>query len=139
MKKSKVFLEEGLVQDFDEGGRLIAGRCVSCGNIYFPQRSFCLECNNEEMSPYLLPETGDLYTFTIVNMPSAYFSPPYAIGWVKFSEGVRVFGQIDFDENTELKIGMEMRVVIGPLWEEESREIIAYKFEPVLPYGKEIK
>ena len=64
-------------------------------------------------------------------MPTDHYDPPFAIGWVEFPEGVRVFGQIKDWESQVLKIGMNMELVIDTLWEEEDKEIIGYKFRPL--------
>jgi len=83
------------------------------------------------MEALLLRGTCSLYTFTIVNMPTEHYDPPYTIGWVEFPAGVRVFGQIKDWERQPLKIGINMELVIGTLWEEEDKEIIGYKFKPL--------
>ena len=131
MKKERVLLKEGLIQEKNEKGVLLASKCGSCGRVYFPQREFCPECRGSGLKTIVLSSKGLLYTYTIVNMPSAHYKPPYVIGWVEFPEGVRVFGLIDIDEETELKIGMELKPVAATLWEEEEKKIIAYRFTPV--------
>ena len=135
MKKERVLLKDGLISESSDKSGLLASKCSSCGKVYFPQRTFCLECCCSKLETVVISNTGVLYTYTIVNMPSAHYSPPYAIGWVEFSEGVRVFGQIDINEDIQLHIGMKMNVIVGPLWEEEDREIIAYKFLPTAIQG----
>jgi uncharacterized protein len=130
MAKNRVFLKEGLIEEWPNGYALITNKCPECGRVYFPQRSFCLGCFSENLEPLRLSNHGTLYTFTIVNMPSEHYPPPYAIGWVEFPEGVRIFGQIKGYDAAKLQIGMKMNVVIDRLWEEPDKEIIGYKFEP---------
>lgn len=115
---------------------LLASRCQSCGQVFFPKRKHCLDCFGQDMEEVILSTTGKLYTFTIVHMPTEHYDPPYAIGWVEFPEEVRVFGQIKGWESRPLKIGMNMKVVIDTLWQEEEREVIGYKFEPLFQDDK---
>ncbi|MFO7773758.1 MAG: OB-fold domain-containing protein [Dehalococcoidia bacterium] len=131
MKRRKAPLREGLFTQDAEGAALLADMCNICGQIFFPIRERCLDCPNQDMEPVLLRGTCRLYTFTIVNMPTEHYDPPYAIGWVEFPEGVRVFGQIEGWERQPLKIGMNMKLVIDTLWQEDDREIIGYKFRPL--------
>ena len=132
MPKTRVVLKEGLISENAADYALLANRCQNCEKIYFPQRDFCLECGSGKLETIKLSNCGTLYTYTIVNMPSEHYAPPYAIGWVEFPEGVRVFGQIKGFENTNMQIGMSMKVVIDTLWQEQDKEIIAYKFVPAL-------
>lgn len=128
MLKDRVMLREGLI---GESGNLLASKCKNCGQIFFPQRDRCLECNHTGLETIKLGTNGILYTFTIVQMPTEHFSPPYAIGWVECPEKVRVFGQIRGYVNKPLKIGMPMKIITDVLWQEEDKDIIAYKFEPL--------
>ena len=79
-----------------------------------------------------LSRNGKLYSFTIVHMPSEHFTPPYAIGWVELPEGIRVFSQIRYWQEYPLQIGMDMELVIDTLWQEETKEIKGYKFQPIV-------
>ena len=61
-------------------------------------------------------------------MPAFHFEAPYAIGWIELPEGVRVFSQLKGWEEKPLEVGMDMELEIDKLWEEESKEVIGYKF-----------
>ncbi|OHE24617.1 MAG: hypothetical protein A3J94_09030 [Syntrophus sp. RIFOXYC2_FULL_54_9] len=58
---------------------------------------------------------------------------PYAIGYVELPEGVRVetlFSTSDFEQ---LRIGLDVELVIERLHEdEEGNEVLTYKFRPVV-------
>ena len=136
MERERTALREGLFTEDAEGGVLLASRCKSCGQVFFPKSEYCLDCFGQDMEQVILSRTGKLYTFTIVHMPTEHYKPPYAIGWVEFPEGVRVFGQIRGWDKQPLKIGIEMKLVIDTLWEEEEREVTGYKFEPLLQGAK---
>ena len=132
--KKEVPIREGYFHQAtspSEESYLIGSRCKSCGQVSFPKREHCLECFGQDMERVILRGNCKLYTFTIVHMPTEHYDPPYAIGWVEFPEGVRVFGQIKGWESQPLKIGMKMKVVIDTLWQEVEKEVIGYKFEPL--------
>ena len=74
---------------------------------------------------------GKLYSYTIGRLPTARFLPPYLVGMVDMPEGVRIFAPLKINEGQDVKIGMEMEVVIEDLWEEEDKHIIDYKFKSV--------
>lgn len=83
-----------------------------------------------------LSSKGKVYNYTIVEQkPPAYYKGevPYALGFVELPEGVRLrtlFTGCNFDD---LKVGMEVELVIERLFENvEGDEIITYKFRPVV-------
>ncbi|MEW5980236.1 MAG: OB-fold domain-containing protein [Acidobacteriota bacterium] len=74
---------------------------------------------------------GVLYSYTIAHMPSSHFAPPCALGFVDLPEGVRIFSPLKGTGGTDFKVGMEMEVFIGKLWEEGGNEVIGYMFQPI--------
>ena len=46
-------------------------------------------------------------------------------------EGVRIFAPLKLTDYTQIRIGMDMEVVIEKLWQEDDKEVIGYKFMPV--------
>ena len=130
MTLQRVPLRKGYFTE-EDGGRLIGNKCKSCGQNFFPPRERCFNCFSLEMEPLKISQIGRLYTYTIVRMPVAKYQPPLALAWVEFPEGVRVFSQIKDWENTQLKVGMPMKVVLDTLWTEPEKEVYGYKFTPV--------
>jgi uncharacterized OB-fold protein len=130
MSKERVPIREGYFTEEKEGGLLVGSKCKSCGQVYFPPMKRCFECYSKDIENITLSKTGKLYTYAIVQVPMPHFKPPLALAWVEFPEGVRVFSQVTGWEGTNLKIGMDMQVVIDTLWEEEEKEIYGYKFKP---------
>lgn len=128
---NRIPVKEGTFLENPEGGVLIANKCKSCGQVFFPKAVFCLTCLGEEMEEVKLDRKGKLYTYTIGHLPSMHFEPPYAIGYVDMPEGVRVFAPLVMMEDKPFKIDMDMEVVIGTLWQEGDNEIIGYRFKPV--------
>lgn len=112
-------------------GVLLANRCNSCGQIFFPKAIFCLNCLSEDMSELRLSRIGKLYSYTVGHMPSTHFEPPYAIGYVDMPEGVRIFAPLKMTKDKPFTIGMEMEVVVETLWREGDKEVVGYEFRPV--------
>lgn len=83
------------------------------------------------MKEFVLGSRGKLYSYTIGRLPTARFPPPYFVGMVDMDEGVRIFTPLKIMDDQELKIGMDMEVVIEELWEEEDKQVIGYKFKPI--------
>jgi uncharacterized OB-fold protein len=127
----RVPFHEGLFVEDAEGARLIANKCRSCGQIFFPSKNMCLECFGEELEEVSLSRKGKLYTYAISRVPVHHYNPPHATGYIDLPEGVRVFAPIKGWEEHPLKIGMEMELIIDKLWEEEGKDMIGYKFRPV--------
>jgi len=128
---NRVPVKEGTFLESPEGGVLLANKCKSCGQVFFPKAVFCLTCLNEEMEEIQLSRKGKLFTYTIVRFPSMHFEPPYAIGYVTMPEGIRVFAPFIMSDDKPFKIGMDMELVIEKLWQENENEIIGYRFKPV--------
>jgi len=129
--KNSIPLKKGLFTSSPEKETLIGNKCASCGQVFFPKRDKCLNCLGEEMNEMPLATTGKLCTYTIVNMPAHKYKPPFAIGWIDLPEGIRVFTQIKDWDKGDLKVGMDMELLIDPLWEEDDKEVTGYKFRPV--------
>lgn len=126
----KVPVKQGIFIEELEGGVLLANRCKSCGQIFFPKAIFCLACFNNDLEELKLSQKGQLYSYTIAHMPSMHFHPPYAIGFIDMPEGVRIFSPLVIDKNKPFRVGMEMEIVIEKLWEEGDKEVIGYMFKP---------
>lgn len=127
----KVPIREGLFIESPEGGVLLANKCKSCGQMFFPKADFCFSCLGQDMEEVKLSRRGKLYTYTIGRMASMHFEPPYGQGYVSMPEGVRVFAPLEMVEDKPFKIGMDMEVFIDKLWQEDDKEVIGYKFRPV--------
>ena len=127
----RIPIREGTFEEKDGGGVLIANRCTSCGQIYFPKAGFCFDCLCQSMEDMALSREGKLYSYTIGRMPSAKFAPPHFVGMVDLPEGVRVFAPLKMSEDEPIKIGMDMTLVIEALYRENDQDVIGYKFEPL--------
>jgi uncharacterized OB-fold protein len=130
-KNKRPFLQNILTSLEPGEGRLIASRCADCGRVGFPARPICIFCQGRNTERINLSRRGRLHTFTICRMPVQHIEPPYAIGYVDMPEGVRVFALLSDWEEKDLEVGMEMEMEVTTLYEEDGKEVIAYKFHPL--------
>jgi uncharacterized OB-fold protein len=136
----KIQIKEGLwtvPSSLNEKPQLIGSRCLLCGEVFFPKKTYgiCTHCQSKDLEEIRLSRRGRIYSFTVVMQrpPEYYKGPvPYAEGFVELPEGVRVetlFTDCNFND---LKVGMEVEMVIERLHEdEEGNEIMVFKFRPV--------
>ena len=117
-----------------EKPQLIASRCRSCGEIFFPSQQICTHCQSQDLEETRLGRKGRISSHTVVmQRPSMYKGPvPYAIGYVEFPEGVRVETLFTGGDPNGLESGMEVEMVIEKLCEDdEGNEVMAYMFRPI--------
>ena len=128
----RVPFRAGLFEEDAQGDTLIGNKCKSCGQIFFPSKASCLACFGDDMEEVRLSRRGKLYTFTISHMPTVHLKPPFAIGYIELPEGIKVFAPLVGWEEHPLKMNMEMELIIDKLWEDDGKEVVGYKFKPVL-------
>lgn len=137
-EKVQIPIKQGLWEESGAGDvRLIGSSCLSCGEIFFPVQGsgICTHCQENHLEDIKLTGQGVITSYTVVYTKPAggfYNGPvPYAYGFVKLRDGVKVetlFTGCDF---AELAVGMEVELVIEKLYEnEEGAEILTYKFQP---------
>lgn len=137
-EKKRIPIKEGLwvVNKKDNSPHLIGSRCNRCGEIFFPKKelNICSYCQSMDLEEIHLSSKGKVFSYTVVmQRPPEYYKGeiPYAIGFVELPEGVRIeslFTGCNFDE---IRIGMEVEMVIEKLYEDEmGNEVLTYKFRP---------
>ena len=118
-------------REFPQRYRLEAAVCKKCGKRYYPPRLVCAECGSRKFDTYVLPDEAKLDTFTVIRTPASQFSDqaPYAIGIVKFPDGVKIMGQIadiDFDK---IKIGMDVRLEFRRIQTHDEHGVLSYSYK----------
>jgi uncharacterized OB-fold protein len=136
-EKKRVPVREGLWTS-DEKPQLIGSQCTHCGEVFFPKREnwLCSNCQCLNLKEIKLSPKGKIYSYTVVmQRPPVYYRAevPYAIGFVELPEGIRVetlFTGCNFED---LRVGMDVEILIDKLHEEEDgTEVYCYKFKPVM-------
>jgi uncharacterized OB-fold protein len=114
---------------------LIGTKCSKCGAAFFPPRRICTYCLTDEgIQTAKLGNKGKLYAYTVINVASREFDPPYAFGFVILEpENIRIPTLISGVKDPEvLPPGTEMKMVIEKLRVDKSgNEVMTYKFRPV--------
>lgn len=136
-KKKKVPVKEGLWTS-DEKPQLVGSQCNNCGELFFPRRQevLCSNCQSSSFKEINLGPKGKIYSYTVVmQRPPLYYKAevPYAIGFVELPEGIRVETLFTGGNLDDLKVGMEVEILVDKLHDEEDgTEVYCYKFKPVM-------
>jgi len=116
--------------------RLAGSRCTSCKETSLGVLGVCPNCGGTTLREVALNDRGVLWTYTIVRHrpPGDYKGPepfvPFGLGLVEVPEGVRVLAPILGDIDS-LKIGLPLRFKPYVRKEGDSREVVAFAFEPL--------
>jgi uncharacterized OB-fold protein len=114
---------------------LIGTRCETCGQHFFPPRTFCPDCRRAgKIVDHKFAGRGTVVTYTVIqNEPDLFASPgPYVLAIIRLDEGPQMTSQIICDPN-EAKIGMRVKSVFRKIATDGESGIIHYgtKFVPV--------
>lgn len=114
--------------------RLEAGKCKKCGYVAFPRRLVCPECGHREFDLEILPDTGKVVTYTIIEVPTTQFSDqaPYAIAITELTNGTRIMAQLVDCDVDQIKVGMEVRIEFRRVQTDSHHGVLSYgyKFVP---------
>jgi uncharacterized OB-fold protein len=124
--------------------RLLGSKCVKCGSVFFPRESVRCQnpaCGGREFAEHELSSRGKVWSYTNAGyQPPAPYVPrhdpfkPFALAAVELeAEKMVVLGQVVEDVDvSQLKIGMDMELVLDTLLEDETTETITWKWKPVV-------
>ena len=138
VKRIAVF--EGLFTETDQGPRLVGSRCTSCGVPYFPRSPVCHNpaCGDSQIEDASFGPRGKIWSCARQDYeppaPVKFDKPfvPYAMGIIDLDDGLRVLGRILIDDPANVKVGVEVEMVIAPLaHDEDGNEIVAWQFRPL--------
>ena len=96
--------------------KILGTKCPSCGRVYVPARSTCLECFENMHEWVEVKDEGLVETFTVVYKSSPNYSSetPIAFAVVKLEGAdtgiVHKIGEVDFDS---INVGMRVKAVFG--------------------------
>jgi len=123
----------GYRRDIPAHHRLEAGKCRKCGQVYYPARQVCAECQNREFEPVTLGTDGKIVTFTVIRVAPSQFADqaPYAMGIVEVEPGVRLMTQIVDCDVEKIQIGMTVKLEFRKIVEDGEKGVIAYGFKAV--------
>ncbi|MDI3328828.1 MAG: OB-fold domain-containing protein [Alicyclobacillaceae bacterium] len=97
----------------EPGIRFPVLRCSDCGRAQLTGRWACRFCGGTILQEDSLPPEATLETYTRIRVPPADFieHAPYVVLVARMAEGVRVTGRLVGDQETELPIGVPLRLV----------------------------
>lgn len=131
---------EGAFADTAEGPRLLGSRCLSCATTYFPRSPVCRNpaCDDKRIGDCTLSPRGTLWSYTIQFYkpppPARFDEPfaPYGVGLIDLPEGIRILGMMSTGRPEELRVGIEVELVLETLHHNENGdEVVTWKFRPV--------
>ena len=121
---------------------LLGSQCMSCQSYFFPRETFYCknpDCTGTEFQEVELSRTGTLWSFTngCYKPPAPFVATtdpfePYTLAAVELAkEKMVILGQVAGATVTDLKVGMEMELVIDTLFEDDEHEHTVWKWKPV--------
>jgi uncharacterized OB-fold protein len=141
MAKTRVPAVEGWFTLDDDRPALLASRCTACGTYSFPKEArFCRNpaCAGTEFTEVPLSRRGRVWSFTDARYqpPPPYMAAdpyvPFCLAAVELAEEkMVVMGQVVGGVTPdELRIGMEVELVLDTLYEDDEHEYLVWKWRP---------
>ncbi|MFC7131588.1 MULTISPECIES: Zn-ribbon domain-containing OB-fold protein [Salinibaculum] len=78
-------------------GVLLGQECADCGHGTGTAAAACSHCGSRDTTAVVLPEDGEIYTETRINVPPPAFEGPYTVAIVELSDGTRLTAHIESD------------------------------------------
>ncbi len=132
---------DGLITWPSDDPHLIASKCQACGNIRFPSGKTCNNPSCKDRHSVIevdLSKKGKVFTYMVQHYqppPPFKITPPFkpfGVGLVELPEGIRVLGMITGCDVNDIKIGMEVEMVVEKLYEDEQgNDVVTWKWKKV--------
>lgn len=121
----------------EQGDPYLEGhRCGACGATFLGERNTCSKCGaRDQMSAVTLPNSGKLYSFSIVHRSFPGIDVPYVSAVVDLDDGTAIKGNlINVEPDPEhVTFDMPVEVVYGDALgrkDKEGNRYLAYFFQP---------
>jgi uncharacterized OB-fold protein len=88
-------------------GRLLLPKCTSCGRVHWYPRRVCPHCASTAIEMQEANGTGEIYSYSIMRRAKV----PYAIAFVRLSEGATMMTNIVDCDFNDIQIGMLVKLV----------------------------
>jgi uncharacterized OB-fold protein len=125
---------EGLFTSISGEHHLIGSKCLNCGEVFFPSQDVCGFCSTIGTEKVTFSNKGTLDLFVCSRYPTpGYFGrSPLSVGFVKLPEGTKIIAPLVVNDISELKMGMQVKMVLVPFKAEAqgSNEVIGFAFKP---------
>ena len=121
----------------DDGDPYLEGhKCGSCGATFLGDRTVCSKCGaRDQIEAVKLPDTGNLYVYSIVHRSFPGIEVPYVSAVVDLDDGTAIKGNLINVEPDPEKIpfGMPVEVVFDDALGRKDRDgnsYLSYFFQP---------
>ena len=113
--------------------RLMAAKCIECGNVLLPPKPMCTKCLSTNLKWIELEGTGTLLSYTVIHVAPEQFQSmtPYNVGIVEFKSGLCLPGMICDVKPEELRVGMKLKICFNPSTSDQWPAWSRYFFRPV--------
>ena len=91
-------------------GRLLIGKCTSCGKPHYYPRALCPFCGSDATEFVQAGGGGSVYSYSVMRRVPV----PYALAYVTLDEGVTMMTNIVDCDLDAIRIGQRVRVVFKP-------------------------
>ena len=88
-------------------GRLLLPKCTSCGRFHWYPRRVCPHCASTSIEMHAAKGTGEVYSYSIMRRAKV----PYAIAYVRLSEGTTMMTNIVDCAFEDIRVGMPVKLV----------------------------
>ncbi|MEE8244393.1 MAG: Zn-ribbon domain-containing OB-fold protein [Pseudomonadales bacterium] len=121
----------------EDGDPYLEGhKCGSCGATFLGARAICSKCGTrDQMQTVTLPNSGNLYSYSIVHRSFPGIDVPYISAIVDLDDGTAIKGNlINVEPDPEkIEFGMPVEVVYDDALgrkDKDGNSYIAYFFQP---------
>ncbi|MCZ6659049.1 MAG: Zn-ribbon domain-containing OB-fold protein [Gammaproteobacteria bacterium] len=121
----------------EDGDPYLEGhKCGSCGATFLGERTICAKCGTrDQMQAVTLPNSGSLYSYSIVHRSFPGIDVPYISAIVDLDDGTAIKGNlINVEPDPEnIEFGMPVEVVYDDALgrkDKDGNSYIAYFFQP---------
>jgi uncharacterized protein len=116
--------------------RLVGARCTGCRTVVFPRQDSCPRCSDGAMAAHVLPDSGEIWSWTVQSFPpkEPYRPPaeghqPYALGYVDLGE-ILVEARLDIPRRL-IRIGLPVRLTTVEAYrDEDGTQVLTFAFGP---------
>jgi len=94
-----------------ERHRLLIQRCTDCGTLRHPWLPGCNACGGLDWETVETSGEGVVYSYVVMHHPPfPAFDPPYAVGLIELTEGVRIVSNVVGVPYDKVRIGLPVRL-----------------------------
>ncbi|MGW7356460.1 bifunctional MaoC family dehydratase N-terminal/OB-fold nucleic acid binding domain-containing protein [Streptomyces sp. NPDC054802] len=91
--------------------RLLIQRCGGCGTLRFPWLPGCGRCGLPDWDTVGASGSGSVFSYVVMHHPPfPAFDPPFVVGLVELTEGVRIVSNVVGVPHGEVRIGMPVEL-----------------------------